>query len=95
MKQQPLKTAASCEAHGVRTYNCINCGKEVTRKACETWHQDQCDDCIVGWAYDKAVKDADKAITDGTSENMIKWHTENVKEWRKDAEGRNLIPKGR
>jgi ribosomal protein L37AE/L43A len=65
IEPQALKTAAECEEHGERTYACVNCGQEVTRKACETWHMDQCDDCIVRWAYDKAIADADKVMNDG------------------------------
>lgn len=90
MKQQPLKTAASCEAHGERTYTC-HCGTKVTRKACETWHQDQCDDCIVRWAYDKAIKDADKAISNHSPDHILKWHADIVLAWRIEAEKRGLV----
>lgn len=91
MNALQLKTAASCEEHGERTYNCVNCGQQATRKACETWHLDQCDDCIDMWGYDKAVKDADKAINDGAHKSVIDWHTQNVERWRKSVEARGLI----
>lgn len=96
---QALKTAASCTKHGERTYTCVNsgCKQVVTRKACETWHMDQCDDCIVHWAYDKAVRDADKAINDaspvGTNE-LIKWHQQNVERWRASMIERGLLKVG-
>lgn len=56
MSVEPLKTAAQCDKHGKRTYACVNCGESVTRNACETWHQDQCDDCITQWAYETNEK---------------------------------------
>lgn len=85
-----LKTADMCTEHDECTYTCVNCGQSCTRKACETWHCNQCDDCIVRWGYDKALKDADKAITDGSSEHILKWHAQNVEAWKRTMEKRGL-----
>ena len=98
MNAQPLKTAASCTEHGERTYTCINagCGQQVARKACETWHMDQCDVCIVKYFYEKAVRDADTAMkyaidADPVSRRAIDWHQANVLAWRVQMERLGLI----
>jgi hypothetical protein len=91
VKAARLKTAAECTAHGERTYTCINCGQTQTRKGCETWHGEQCDDCIVMWAYERAVVEADKAITEGAHPAVVKWQIENLERWRETVEKRGLL----
>lgn len=78
---------------GFRDLACVCCGALHTRTSTSTWHCGQCDDCIVRWAYDKAVRDADKVITDGSAtEDVVKYHTRNVEQWRASMRERGLLP---
>lgn len=77
--------------NATRTIRC-SCGVVHERRATSTWHNDQCDDCLTRWAYDKAVQDADKAITDGQSAHVIRWHSNNVESWRASMRERGLLP---
>lgn len=68
------------------------CGRVHERDADSSWHMGQCDDCITRWAYDKAVRDADKIITDGChSESTVRWHAGNVEAWRQCMRKRGLL----
>lgn len=96
MNVRPLKTAASCERHGERTYACLNCGQQVTRKACETWHQDQCDNCITMWAYERAVANFDREVEKSNriqNDSLLRSLAREVEYLRADCEARGLIPK--
>lgn len=77
----------------MRAIQC-HCGVKHERPDDSTWHNDQCDDCITRWAYDKAVADADKAITDGHGQDspVIRWHANNVESWRASMRERGLLP---
>ena len=76
----------------MRKLQCMACNVEHERADDSTWHQDQCNDCIVRWAYDKAVRDADKVITDGChADSVIQWHTKVVAGWKTEMLQRGLL----
>ncbi len=76
----------------MKQITCSSCHVQHERPIDSTWHNNQCDDCIVRWAYEKAVQDADKSITDSAHESLIRFHVSRAAQWRESMRKRGLLP---